>query len=199
MENEVKEPVPKYNYISPEEYLSAEREAAEKHEYYKGEVFAMAGDSLQHNDLFHNLYGILVPALKGKSCKPYGSDLRIHVPYNGLYTYPDISIICGKPQTTDRHNDTVTNPAVIIEILSASTKEYDRGTKFHLYRSIPSLKEYILVDSTELSIELFVRTQSNSWQLTEYKNQDDHFTIQAIDLTLRTADVYEGVNLNAGV
>jgi Uma2 family endonuclease len=193
MENEVKEPVPKYNYIPQEEYLEMERASGQKHEYYNGEVFAMAGASLRHNDLFRNLYGILVPALKGKPCKPYGSDLRIYVPGNNLYTYPDISIVCGQPETTDEHNDTVTNPAVIIEILSRSTRDYDRGTKFNLYRSIQSLKEYILIDSEGISVEIFSRHAGNSWQLTEFKNLADSFVIRATGCTVHLGDIYEGI------
>ncbi|HET6995362.1 MAG TPA: Uma2 family endonuclease, partial [Chitinophagaceae bacterium] len=121
MENEVKESAPKYNHVSPDEYLAMERQSEEKHEYHKGKVFAMSGASIKHNDIFHNVYGALVIFLKGKNCKPYGGDLRIHVPSNNFYTYPDISIICGKPETTDLFADNVVNPSVIIEILSRST------------------------------------------------------------------------------
>lgn len=122
MENEVKEPEPKYSYISPEEYLEMERASDIKHQYYNGEIFAMSGASLAHNDVFHNVYGALVPFLKGKDCKPYGSDLQIHVVEEHLYTYPDISIICGKPEPADDFKDNITNPSVIIEILSPINK-----------------------------------------------------------------------------
>ncbi|MGZ8552856.1 MAG: Uma2 family endonuclease, partial [Chitinophagaceae bacterium] len=143
MENEVKEPAPKYNYVSPEQYLEMERAAETKHEYYKGEVFAMSGASWQHNVIAKNINTIVLPFLKGKPCDMFGSDLRIHIPENSLYTYPDFSIICGKPETTDDQKDTVVKPSVLIEILSKSTKDYDRGTKFNLYRSISTLNEYI--------------------------------------------------------
>ena len=196
MENEVKEPAPKYNYISPEHYLEMERASDTKHEYYKGEVFAMSGASLPHNDIFHNVYGALTFFLKGKGCKPYGSDLRIHIPKDSLYTYPDISIICGKPQTTDIFRDNIINPSVIIEILSKSTKDYDRGTKFTLYRSIKTLKEYILIDSTSVSVEIFTRQEDNSWILTEFKQQSDRFTITTISLTLYLKDIYEDVSFD---
>ena len=196
MENEVKEPAPKYNYISPEHYLEMERASDTKHEYYKGEVFAMSGASLPHNDIFHNVYGALTFFLKGKGCKPYGSDLRIHIPKDSLYTYPDISIICGKPQTTDIFRDNIINPSVIIEILSKSTKDYDRGTKFTLYRSIKTLKEYILIDSTSVSVEIFTRQEDNSWILTEFKQQSDSFTITTISLTLYLKDIYEDVSFD---
>ena len=141
MENIVNEPVLKYNYISPEEYLAGERAALDKHEYYQGEVFAMSGASLKHNMIFSNLFTDIGSKLKGKSCRPYGSDLRIHIPKNTLYTYPDITIICGAAELTDNEFDTATNPSVIIELLSQSTRNYDKGEKFTLYRDIDSLNE----------------------------------------------------------
>lgn len=193
MENEVKEPAPKYSYISPEEYLTQERASSEKHEYFKGEVFAMSGASLRHNDIFHNMYTTLAGLLKGKNCKPYGSDLRIHIPENGFYTYPDISIICGKPETTDSTTDTITNPSVIVEILSKSTSEYDRGSKFNLYRSISMLKEYILVDSNSVMVEIYCRQHDNSWILKEFRHLSDSFTISSINLTLQLKDIYNDV------
>lgn len=194
MENEVKEPAPKYNYVSPEQYLEMERASETKHEYYQGEVFAMSGASIPHNDVFHNVYGMLFTSLKGKSCKPYGSNLRIHIPENSLYTYPDISIICGKPETAADFNDNVTNPTVIIEILSKSTQDYDRGTKFHLYRRIQTLKEYILIDSRSVCVELYNRQQNNGWLLTEFKQLTDSFYISTIGLTLFLKDVYDDVS-----
>ncbi|MEI9810471.1 MAG: Uma2 family endonuclease [Bacteroidota bacterium] len=195
MENEVKEPAPKYNYISPEEYLEMERAADEKHEYYKGEVFAMSGASVRHNDVVYNINGIIIPFLKGKNCKIYGSDLRIHIPENTLYTYPDFSIVCGKPETTDTYTDNVTNPSVIIEVLSKSTKNYDRGTKFHLYRGIRTLKEYILVDSTSVGVEVYTRQDDNSWKLTDFRQLSDSFYISTIGLTLFLKDIYDDVNI----
>ena len=193
MANEVKEPAPKYNYVSPEQYLEMERASQEKHEYYKGEVFAMPGASLRHNDIFHNVYRELTFFLKGKNCKPYGSDLRIHVPENTLYTYPDISIVCGRPETIDSFTDNITNPAVIIDILSKSTMSCDRGTKFHRYRSIKTLKEYLLIDSTSICVEIFARQEDNSWILTEFKKLADSFTIVTVNLPLHLKDIYGDV------
>jgi Uma2 family endonuclease len=194
MENEVKEPGPKYNYISPEQYLEMERTAEEKHEYYKGEVYAMSGASPAHNDIAYNISRLVAPFLHGKGCKLYGSDFRIHIPENILFTYPDFSIVCGKAETTDIYTDNLTNPTVIIEILSQSTKDYDRGTKFSLYRSIKTLNEYILIDSTSISIELFIRQEDKSWKLTEFKNLSENFLISTIGLTLYLKDIYDDVN-----
>jgi Uma2 family endonuclease len=196
MENEVKEPAPKYNYVSQEAYLAMERASEEKHEYYKGEVIAMSGASWEHNVIVKNINTIVLPFLKEKPCDMFGSDLRIHIPENTLYTYPDFSIICGKPETTDEEKDTVVKPSVIIEILSPSTKDYDRGTKFHLYRSIKTLQEYILIDSTSICVEIYKHHPDNSWQLTEFKQLSDNFFISTIGLTLQLKDIYEDVSID---
>ncbi len=194
MENEVKEPAPKYNYVSPEAYLATERASQEKHEYYKGEVFAMSGASLRHNVIVKNINTAVLPFLKGKPCDMFGSDLRVHIPENSLYTYPDFSIICGKLETTDKEDDTIVRPSAIIEILSKSTRDYDRGGKFVLYREIPTLREYILVDSTCISLEHYEKQSDNSWLLTEFKQFTDSFTITTIGLTLLLSDLYEDVH-----
>lgn len=194
MENIVNEPALKYNYISPEEYLEMERSAAEKHEYYRGEIFAMSGASLKHNKVFANVFGELAHRLKGKGCQPFGSDLRIHIPKNTLYTYPDITIICGSPDLLDDNFDTATNPTVIIELLSKSTRNYDMGEKFALYRDINSLNEYILIDTERIYAEKYIRHADKSWQLTDYKSIDNSFTIDTVQISLSLKDVYADVS-----
>jgi len=181
------------SFIDQTKYLDAERKALDKHEYYKGEIFMMSGASLAHNMVASNSIISIGNKLKGKQCRPFGSDLRIHIPKNSLFTYPDISIICGDVQTTDSHFDTVTNPAVIIEILSSSTRDYDKGGKFTLYRDIDSLQEYILIDSEKIMVEKFIRNADNSWQLTEYKSQKQLFRIETVDIELQLSDLYEDV------
>ena len=195
MENEVKEPAPKFNYVSPEAYLAMERASLEKHEYFKGEVFAMSGATPQHNDIVYTINRVVAPFLHGKGCKLYGRDFRIHIPENSLYTYPDFSIVCGKAETTEVYTDNLTNPTVLIEVLSKSTKEYDRGTKFNLYRSIKILQEYVMIDSTSISVEIYRRQSDNSWEFTEFKQLSDFFVISTIGLTLQLKDVYEDVGI----
>ena len=194
MENIVNEPALKYNYISPEEYLEAERAALEKHEYYQGEIFAMSGASLKHNKIFSNLFRDIAFKIKGKGCRPYGSNLRIHIPKNTLFTYPDISIICGEPDLTDDKFDTATNPSVIIELLSKSTRNYDKGEKFTLYRDIDSLQEYILVDTEKVYVEKHIRNADNNWQLAEYKTLDSSFIITTFSLSFLLKDIYEDLS-----
>ena len=145
----------------------------EKHEYYQGEIFAMSGASVKHNRIQSNTMGEFYLQLKGKGCQPYGSDLRIHIPENTLYTYPDITIFCGPPDLTDDHFDTAKNPYVIVEILSLSTKNYDRFSKFNLYRDIKSLNTYILIDSLTYLIELHTKNEDNTWQLQDLKSREE--------------------------
>jgi Uma2 family endonuclease len=187
--------VPETKYISEKEYLETERSALDKHEYHKGEIFAMSGASIAHNRISINCTLDIGNKLKGQNCQPYGSDLRIHIPKNTLYTYPDISIICGEVETTDDKFDTITNPSVIIEILSSSTRNYDKGEKFTLYREIDSLQEYILIDSERIMVEKFIRNPDNSWQLTEYKTIEKSFTITTLTIEMQLAAIYEGVKI----
>jgi Uma2 family endonuclease len=185
--------LPEKQYITPEQYLESERLALEKHEFYLGEIFAMSGASFRHNQIFKNTYGNLFNKLKGKPCQPYGSDLRIHIPNNSLYTYPDISIICGKPEMTDKVKDTITNPSVIIEILSKSTYDYDKGQKFTLYRDIDSLREYILIDSMSIRVEHYFKNEDSSWTLKDYRTIDAKLNIETISADLLLSDVYVDV------
>lgn len=197
MENEVKEPAPKYSFVPQEDYLAMERASDVRHEYYKGEVFAMSGASNEHNDIAYNINRIVAPFLHGKGCKLYGSDFRVHIPENTLYTYPDFTIVCGKSETTDQYTDNLTNPAVIIEILSKSTSDYDRGSKFMLYRSIATLKEYITIDSLSVNVEVWRRNPDNTWILHEFRQRTDSFTVLTIGLTLQLQDLYEEVNIQS--
>ncbi|SFP93419.1 Uma2 family endonuclease [Parafilimonas terrae] len=194
---EVREPAVAYSKqkISIEEYLEMEEASTEKHEYYQGEIFAMSGTKVPHNIIAKNLFGNLFIKLKGKKCQPFGSDQRIHIQSNTLFTYPDISIVCGELITLNNDNWNVLNPAVIIEVLSPSTKNYDRGEKFKLYRDIPTLKEYVLIDSESIHIEVFRLNTNHHWELEEYNSPREYLNIKAINEDLLIADIYDGVTL----
>jgi Uma2 family endonuclease len=194
---DVREPIAEYKnvHLSVEEYLAFEREATEKHEYYKGEVFAMSGAGRRHNIISSNLIIALGNRLKGKPCRPLGSDMRLHIPQNTLFTYPDIAVYCGELETT--FDDNALQPVVIIEILSPSTKNYDRGEKFKLYRDIPSLREYILVDAESTSVEVFRLNATKHWELEEYNSADAHLAIPALDLSVPIHEIYDGTKLLA--
>jgi len=176
--------------VSEEFYLEEERKALNKSEYYKGEVFAMAGATKAHNRIVASIITAIGQFLKGKNCHYYPSDLRVHNSDNTLYTYPDVTIVCGKEEYLDNELDTLLNPTVIIEVLSPSTENYDRGTKFKLYRSIPSLKNYILVSSTEYAAEVFTRKDNDEWLLNTTKEKNGHIHISAINYDLLLSDIY---------
>ena len=182
-------------FYTQEEYLAFERASLEKHEYYQGEIFDMAGGSLSHSQLQMNFTGEVRSFLKGKPCKVHASELRVHIPLNTLYTYLDSQIICGEVKMLDDAFDTVMNPVVIVEILSKSTHSYDRGEKFLLYRSIQSLKEYILIDSLSVKVEHYIRQQNEDWLLKEYNALSDTFLIQSISYDFPLAELYAGVEL----
>ncbi|MGX5688070.1 Uma2 family endonuclease [Arcticibacter tournemirensis] len=193
---ELHEPAIAYNKgrMTVNEYLDLENASSEKHEYYNGEVFAMAGAGRRHNIIFKNIYGELAYRLKGHRCQPYGSDLRIHIPQNSLYTYPDISILC-KSLTEQGDNEPVSGPTVLLEVLSPSTKSYDRGVKFKLYRDIPELREYILIDSESVNVERFCINSNGNWELHEHKTSDAQLTIQTVGIKLSLKQIYEGTEL----
>ena len=179
--------------ISEHDYLEEERKALNKSEYYKGEVFAMTGATQNHNRIVASIIITIGQYLKNKNCHIYPGDLRVHNPENGLYTYPDVTIACGKEEYLDEEFDTLLNPTVLIEVLSPTTENYDRGTKFKLYRSIPSLKNYIMVSISEVSAEVYTRMDNDEWNLSLAKDKEGMIHISAIDYDLSLKDVYAQV------
>jgi Uma2 family endonuclease len=194
---EVEEPSHAYQkkFYTIQEYLEMENKVLEKHEYYKGEIFAMSGASARHNIISVNIISALKISLKEKKCRPYGSDMRVNIPENSLFTYPDISIFCGEVITLREDENTAIQPTVIIEILSPSTRNYDRGEKFMLYRAIPSLKEYILVDSESIHVEHFAINKEGLWQLKEHNTSQEKIFIETLDLRLPLKEIYEDSQL----
>ena len=193
MENEVKEPAPKYNYISPEAYLAAERASESRSEYYEGHIIAMAGASLKHNKIAMNLYREVGSFLQGSICNILPSYMRVSTPSHDSFMYPDAVIVCGEPQLEDDKFDTLLNPSVIFEILSPSTSNMDKGRKFFFYREIPSLKEYIMIDSLKPLVIVSRRQPGNSWV---FENIDEGaFTMQTIGFTLTLQEIYDGTDI----
>ncbi|MBI3220823.1 MAG: Uma2 family endonuclease [Bacteroidetes bacterium] len=191
------EPVVSYQkkFISIEEFIEMENEASEKHEYFQGEVFSMAGACDNHNEIFSSLFSELSAQLKGKTCRTYGSDKRLYVRENTLLTYPDISVYCNKSAPFGKGEMTFVDPTVLIEILSESTKNYDRGVKFSLYRDIPTLLEYIQVDSQSIRVEIFRLNESKHWELQEYKTLDESLHIASLNVRIPLRDVYQFTSL----
>lgn len=178
--------------LSPEEYLALERASETRNEYLNGETFAMTGASRRHNLLTGNLFAALRGQLRERGCEVYVSDLRVKVSATGLYTYPDVSVVCGGPEFEDAEIDTLLNPKLIVEVLSKSPEDYDRGTKFVHYRSLPSLSEYLLVSQEAVHVEHWVR-QSDGWLLTETDRRDDAVELPSVGGRLELAEIYDGV------
>jgi Uma2 family endonuclease len=177
-------------YITPEEYLELERKAEFKSEYLNGEIFAMSGASPRHVLITANIVTTFHIPLRAKRCGVFSSDLRVKIPATGLYTYPDVVVLCDKPQYDDKQKYTVTNPTVIVEVLSKSTKDYDRGEKFENYRSIESFTDYVLVAQDKFHVEHFAKQADGSWLLKETNNLEDSIKIDSIDCGLKLMDIY---------
>lgn len=184
------------HYIMVADYLAHERHSAGKSEYFAGTVFAMAGGSEAHNVIVSNVVAALHGQLRRRQCTVYPSDMRLRIPATGLYTYPDVSVVCGAAQFDDDHRDTLLNPTVIIEVLSPSTESYDRGKKFQNYRTLPSLQEYLLVAQDGYHIEHYVRQPNNQWLLAEANDPTTTLHLSALGCDLTLADVYEKVGLD---
>lgn len=181
------------SYLTPNTYLLQERQNTERHEFMNGQVYAMAGASREHNQLVFNLAGLLHAQLRQKPCSAFVADMRVRTRPNEAYFYPDLTVVCGDLQFEDEHSDTLTNPTVIIEVLSPSTEGYDRGAKFAHYRRLASLQEYVLVAQERLSIERYVKNELGQWLLFEATEPDDVIPLTTIGCSLTIRDVYEKV------
>ncbi len=182
-------------YITPEVYLELERKADYKSEYLNGEIYAMGGASPRHVLIVTNVVAELRNQLKSRPCTVYSTDLRVRVSPNGLYTYPDVVIVCDTPQFSDQRRDTLTNPTLIVEVLSPSTKDYDRGEKFEQYRTLGSLKEYVLIAQDKHHLEHFVRQPDATWLLSETNRLEDTVELAAIGYQLKLTEVYDKIDL----
>lgn len=182
--------------FTPEEYLKMERQADHKSEYYSGEIFAMAEASFTHNVLVANTVLEFGNRLRGRPCRAVTSDQRVLVKPTGLYTYPDVVIVCGQPQFGDDHLDTLTNPLVIIEVLSPATELYDRGEKFAHYQRLESLQDYLLIAQDKCRVEHYSRWSDGrgQWLLTVLDDMHAVIRIASIDAELTLAGIYEGVD-----
>ena len=182
-------------YLTATEYLAIERQAETRSEYLDGEMFTMAGGSRRHNLIKGNTERELSLQMKTRSCEVYSSDQRVHIPATGLYTYPDVLVVCGEPHFDDEQGDTLLNPTLIVEVLSPNTEAYDRGKKFEHYLSIDSLSEYLLISQDEPRIEQFVRQDGGRWLFTAVAGLDSRITLPSILCELSLAEVYDKVKL----
>ena len=183
--------------LTPAEYLARERAGELKHEYVAGEVYAMVGASREHNLIQTSVQASFYNQLASRQCEVYPSDMRVKIAALGIYTYPDVTVVCGRPELEDSTFDTLLNPTVIVEIASPSTQGYDRGLKFQRYRLIPAFREYLLIAQDSRRVEHAIRQPDNSWSLAAYTGADDVITLPAVGCTLALADVYRKVAFDA--
>lgn len=179
---------------TPEEYLALEEEAKFKNEYRDGEIVPMTGGTTNHNKIALNFTANLKIALRGQDYDIYIGDVRLWIPRYRQYTYPDMMVIQGEPIYTGTSTTTVMNPLLIAEVLSKSTKNYDQGDKFLYYRSIPELKEYILIDQSKYHVMQYIKTAECQWLFTEGESESAVLTLHSIDFQIPFSDLYERVN-----
>ena len=182
--------------LTVEEYLALERQAPHKSEYFNGEMFALSGASRRHNLIALNIGAELRDQLKQRPCEVYTSDMRVKISHTGLYTYPDVVVVCEEPVFEDVDVDTLLNPIVLVEVLSKSTEDYDRGGKFEQYRTLTSLQEYLLVAQEQCHVVHYIRQQDNTWLLVETYNIHDCVHLPAIRCDLLLSEVYAKVRLD---
>lgn len=188
----------KHPVFTIEKYLDFERFSPERHEFLDGNVYAMAGESPKHSTICFNLYGITHNQLRGKSCRGFSPNMKIATNERGLYSYPDLAIVCGEPIPFDDHKDIITNPKVIFEVLSPSTENYDRGEKFLRYTNyIESLEDYILISQDEPFIEHYKKTENGGWKKSEIRDINAVLEINSIDCRILLSELYELVDFSA--
>jgi Uma2 family endonuclease len=175
------------------EYLAFERASETKHEYIDGHVYAMAGASRTHNLICTNTVAALHPQLRQTPCEIYQGDMRVKVQFGDLYSYPDVTIVCDEPQFADSKQDMLLNPVILVEVLSPTTANYDRGRKFQQYRQLESIQEYLLIEQDSPRIERYLRQADNTWLLSDAIGLDASLELPSIGCTLKLADVYQKV------
>jgi Uma2 family endonuclease len=180
--------------VTEEQYLELDRAAEHKSEYYDGEMFAMAGAGMAHNQVVFNTSASLHQQLRGKPCQGFMADMRTRIGSARRYAYPDVSVVCGKPEVTDTRQDVLVNPTVIIEVLSPSMADFDRGFKFVAYTAIPTLRQYVLIRA---SIEVFTRQPDGLWSQAQAIRLEDSIALESVDCRLSLSDVYDRVQFPA--
>ena len=180
---------------SLETYLQLETQADTKYEYYDGFIVAMAGGSPQHGEIAANMITALNNQLRAakKGCKTFSSDVKISLTSLSRRFYPDLSVVCGPVQYDETEPNAITNPLLVVEVLSPTTESLDRGEKFRAYRQLPSLKEYILVSQEHAVVEVFSRTEDGTWRIQTAIGTDQSFEIPALGIEIQTRDVYYGI------
>lgn len=185
-------------YYTPEEYLALEDKAENKSQFVSGEIFAMAGAQPPHVIIQSNLIGELHRRFRGNGCTVFSSGMRVQIQRGELYTYPDVSTVCGRPDYSDSKPASLLNPQVIFEIISPTTEAFDRGDKFARYRRLESLTDYVLVASEQMRIEHYDRQDGGAWTLTESSQSSDRLRLRGAGCELLLSEIYDQIAFPAG-
>jgi Uma2 family endonuclease len=180
-------------YYTPEEYLELEEAAEYKSEYIDGQIIPMAGGTINHNRISVNLSAALNFAFRQQDYEVFMGDLRLWIPQKLTYTYPDVMILAGEPEFFNNRKDIILNPQIIVEVLSKSTKGYDREDKFQAYRTISTFQEYLLIDQTRIHVEQFSKTGKKQWTLREYDEEDEAIALVTVPFEISLQDLYNKV------
>jgi Uma2 family endonuclease len=186
-------PQPSYGF---EEYLTTEREQQTRNEFVAGEVYAMTGAKENHNLIVTNLIILIGTQFKQRPCRVYASDMKVRIDEADACTYPDVIALCGERQYYDQRRDVITNPTLIVEVLSESTEAYDRGDKFALYRHLPSLQEYLLLSQERMAADLYSRQTEGRWLLSNFEQADQEIPLESLQCSLPMAEIYDKVEFD---
>ncbi len=178
--------------MTAQEYLAFERASDEKHEFADGEIFAMSGGTYEHSVIAQAIGAVLRNAFVGRKCAVQNSDMKVHIPITGRYVYPDVAVVCGRPEFVDDSRDTLLNPRIIVEVLSPSSEAYDRGDKFTNYRKLASMNHYILAAQDKPFVEVYTRSENGVWELREY-GPGSTIVLTSPECTLDVDQIYAGV------
>ncbi|MEG4168592.1 MULTISPECIES: Uma2 family endonuclease [unclassified Microcoleus] len=181
----------KAKFYTPDEYRELEETAEFRNEYRNGEIVQMTGGSINHSQIIGNIYAFLKSALRGKNARPFMSDLRLWIPRYRRGTYPDVMVVEGELVCTEGRKDEILNPVLIVEVLSKSTKDFDREDKFRFYRSIPEFREYVLVNQSEFLVAQYIKTESNEWLFREYEGESAIVSFASVEVQMSMLDIYE--------
>jgi Uma2 family endonuclease len=178
-------------FYTPDEYRQLEETAELRNEYRDGEIVAMTGGTINHSQIIGNIYAFLKSALRGKNARPFMSDLRLWIPRYRRGTYPDVMVVEGELVCTEGRKDEILNPVLIVEVLSKSTKDFDKEDKFRFYRSIPEFREYVLVNQSEFLVEQYIKTESNEWLFREYEGESAIVSFASVEVQMSMNDIYD--------
>ena len=187
--------------LSVEEYIAHERETGVKYEYHNGKIFALAGGTLNHGLLCGNIFLELSSKLKDNNsgCKPVNSEVKLNIKSKNSFVYPDSMVICGEMEIAESDQNSITNPVLIVEVLSKSTADHDRGDKFYLYRQISTLQEFVLIEQEKPIVEVYYKPpQTDSWQISRFEGLDSNVILKSLNLKIKMSDLYYDIKLAEG-